>query len=431
MSVIRYAISCLGCKVNTYEAGSIQQALNAKGYIEVDFKEEADVYLVFTCAVTNTAASKSRQKINQAIRQNSSAIICVVGCYVQINAENMKENESIDILVGSSHKHDLPNLIEQVIKNKEKIVLVDDVRKEAEFEEMPLTHFEHQTRAYMKIQDGCNQFCSYCIIPYARGKERSLPLEKVIENTKQLAKNHKEIVLAGIHTGRYGADCGETLAHCIEVMLNEVPELMRVRISSIEITEISDELIELMKKSSRIAHHLHIPLQSGCDETLKRMNRPYTTNEFYARIEEIRKSLPGISISTDLIVGFPQETEEEFDKTVEFLKKCKFTFLHVFPFSPKTGTAAEKMMEQVADSIKKQRVQTCSSLSKKLYYEYKSSFINKKVSVLVEEIQEENSFGHSSEYLPVTIEGVQQRNEIVEVTISHMIKDNLVGKKEG
>lgn len=426
--MIRYAISCLGCKVNTYEAGSIQETLNVKGYQEVDFKEEADIYLIFTCAVTNTAASKSRQKINQAIRQNKDAIIAVVGCYVQINANNMKDNEFIDILVGSNHKHELPQLIEQALTHHEKVVLVDDVRNDVEFEDLPLSQFEHQTRAYMKIQDGCNQFCSYCIIPHARGKERSLPLEKVIENSKQLAEKHKEIVLAGIHTGRYGTEFNSSLTQCIETMLQKIQKLERIRISSIEITEITDELIELMKNNQRIARHLHIPLQSGCDATLKRMNRPYTTAEFFKRIEEIRASLPGISISTDLIVGFPQENEEEFTQTVEFIKKCKFTFLHVFPFSMKTGTPAEKMMDQVSDAIKKQRVLMCSNLSKNLYYEYKCTYINKSVEVLIEECKGETSFGHSSEYLPVTIEGIYPRNEIVHVTITHMIKDNLVGK---
>lgn len=426
--MIRYAIACLGCKVNTYEAGSIQETLNAKGYQEVDFKEVADIYLIFTCAVTNTAASKSRQKINQAIRQNKDAIICVVGCYVQINAENMKDNEYIDILVGSNHKHELPQLIERALNHQEKVVLVDDVRQDVEFEDLPLSKFEHQTRAYMKIQDGCNQFCSYCIIPNARGKERSLPLDKVLENSKQLAKKHKEIVLAGIHTGRYGVEFGESLTSCVATMLNEIPELERIRISSIEITEISDELIALMKANQRIANHLHIPLQSGCDDTLKRMNRPYTTAMFYERIQEIRKNLPGISISTDVIVGFPQESAEEFNQTIEFIKKCKFTFLHVFPFSAKSGTVAEKMADHVTDAVKKQRVLECSQLSQKLYYEYKCTFINQSVDVLIEEYQGENSIGHSSEYCPVTIEGKYERNEIVHVTITHMIKDNLVGK---
>lgn len=428
---MRYAISCLGCKVNTYEAESIGQSLRTLGYKEVDFKEEADVYLIFTCAVTNTAASKSRQKINQAIRQNEKAIICVVGCYVQINAENMKENEHIDILVGSSHKQDIPQLIQEVILKREKKVLVEDVRKEAKFESLSLSHFEHQTRAYMKVQDGCNQFCSYCIIPYARGKERSLPLQEVIETAKKLAENHVEIVLAGIHTGRYGHDIGTTLTDCLKEILKATDKIERIRISSIEITEITDELIELMKENHRIARHLHIPIQSGCNATLKRMNRPYTTEEFIQRVHEIREAIPGVSISTDLIVGFPQETEEEFKQTLQTIQDCQFTFMHVFPFSSKTGTVAEKMPGQVVDKVKKERVLTCSQCSKNLYYGYKSSFINKDVAVLIEEHRGNQSFGHSSEYLPVTVEGIHPRNKIVHVTIASLVDEELIGKVKG
>ncbi|MEG0177463.1 tRNA (N(6)-L-threonylcarbamoyladenosine(37)-C(2))-methylthiotransferase MtaB [Anaerorhabdus sp.] len=429
--MIRYAISCLGCKVNTYEAESISQSLKLKGYIEVGFKETADVYLIFTCAVTNTAASKSRQKINQAIRLNEDAIICVVGCYVQINAENMKENEHIDILVGSSHKQDIPRLIEETLSKKEKHVLVEDVRENADFETLSLSHFEHQTRAYMKIQDGCNQFCSYCIIPYARGKERSYPLEKVVETARKLSVNHKEIVLAGIHTGRYGHDIDLTLTKCLKEVLKQAPLLERIRISSIEITEITDELIELMKQDNRIARHLHIPIQSGCNETLKRMNRPYTKEEFIARVNEIRNELPHVSISTDLIVGFPQESEEEFNETIKTIHDCSFSFMHVFPFSSKTGTVAEKMKGQVIDKIKKERVQTCSNLSKNLYYTYKASFINKEVSVLIEEHRGDKSFGHSSEYLPITIEGIHPHNQFVDVVVTHLINDELIGKVKG
>lgn len=428
---MRYAISCLGCKVNTYEAESISQSLKKMNYEEVDFKQEADVYLIFTCAVTNTAASKSRQKINQAIRQNEKAIICVVGCYVQINAENMKENERIDILVGSSHKQELPRLIQEVIEKREKKILVDDVRKEAEFETLSLSHFEHQTRAYMKIQDGCNQFCSYCIIPYARGKERSYPLDQVLKTAQSLSENHAEIVLAGIHTGRYGHDLGLTLTTCLKEVLKAAPKIERIRISSIEITEITNELIDLMKSTTRIARHLHIPIQSGCNATLKRMNRPYTKEEFITRVMEIREALPHISISTDLIVGFPQESEEEFNETIQTLKDCEFSFMHVFPFSSKTGTVAEKMTGQISDKIKKERVQTCSSLSKNLYYGYKSSFINKDVTVLIEEHRGNQSFGHSSEYLPVTVEGIHERNKMIEVSISSMIDDELIGKGKG
>ncbi|MEG0077757.1 tRNA (N(6)-L-threonylcarbamoyladenosine(37)-C(2))-methylthiotransferase MtaB [Anaerorhabdus sp.] len=428
---MRYAISCLGCKVNTYEAESIGQSLRGLNFQEVDFKEEADVYLIFTCAVTNTAASKSRQKINQAIRQNENAILCVVGCYVQINAENMKENEHIDILVGSSHKQDIPQLIQEVLVKREKKVLVEDVRKEAKFETLSLSHFEHQTRAYMKIQDGCNQFCSYCIIPYARGKERSYPMEKVIETAMGLSKNHAEIVLAGIHTGRYGRDLDTNLATCLKEVLNAAPNIERIRISSIEITEITDGLIALMKSTTRIARHLHIPIQSGCNATLQRMNRPYTKEEFIQRIKEIREQLPHISISTDLIVGFPQESEEEFEETIQTMKDCAFSFMHVFPFSSKTGTVAEKMQGQINDKMKKERVQTCSKLSKNLYYGYKSSFINKEVAVLIEEHRGNQSFGHSSEYVPILVEGIHERNKMITVNVASMLDDELIGKVKG
>lgn len=426
--MIRYAISCLGCKVNTYEAGSINQSLKEKGYQEVDFKENADVYIIFTCAVTNTAASKSRQKINQAIRQNENALICVVGCYVQISAEKMKENEKIDILVGSSHKNEIPQLIEETLIDRKQRILLDDVRKEAVFETLNVSQFEHQTRAYLKIQDGCNQFCSYCIIPYARGKERSLKLEQVVENAQALADKHQEIVLAGIHTGRYGREYGVTLTECISEILKSAPKLKRIRISSIEITEVSDELVALMKKDSRIARHLHIPLQSGCDDTLKRMNRPYTTEEYYLRIEEIRKQLPDVSISTDLIVGFAQESDEEFTQTKLFINQCHFSFLHVFPFSVKQGTVAEKLTSQVSDETKKQRVKECTELSKMLNYEYKSSFINKEVEVLVEVSENGKSFGHSSEYLPITIPSACAKNRMVKCICTHMLNDELFAK---
>ncbi len=313
----RYAIACLGCKVNTTEAQGIRQALNESGYQEVSFKEEAEVYVILTCAVTNTASSKSRQKVNQAIRRNNQAIVCVVGCYVQMSYEEMKEQDGIDILVGSSHKEKVPQLIERVRATKQKVVMVDDVRKKAVFEPLVINKFDYQTRAYLKIQDGCNQFCSYCVIPYARGKERSLTLEEVIQQAKKLAQNHREIVLTGIHTGRYG-DKGETLAMAMETILTEVPQLERLRISSIEITEIDNHLLQLIQKEKRIAKHLHIPLQSGSDTVLRKMNRPYTTSQFYERLQEIKKAVKDISISTDLIVGFPQETQEEFEETKKF-----------------------------------------------------------------------------------------------------------------
>lgn len=424
-----FAISCLGCKVNTYEAESICASLKEMGLEEVSFQEEADVYCIFTCAVTNTAASKSRQKIHQAIRKNPDALICVVGCYVQINAEQLKEDEHIDILVGSSGKKEVPALIQAGLINKKKQVIVDDVRNKGEFEALPLHSFTHMTRAYLKVQDGCNQFCSYCIIPYARGKERCLDLNEAIEQTKELSKHHEEIVLAGIHTGRYGKDAGVTLADLIQGML-EKTTIQRIRISSIEITEITDELIELMKKSPRVARHLHIPIQSGCNETLKRMNRPYTIEEFLKRIEWIRSEIPDITISTDLIVGFPGETEEQFEITKKTLYQAEFFFLHVFPFSSKSGTAASRMKDHVSNEIKKQRVNECLAISSSLKVQAMSRFINKTVEVLIEKTEDGYSFGHTSEYIPFKIKGEYPSGTMIKAVGSAIMDEQLYGKEE-
>ena len=419
------AISTLGCKVNAYESESTLQELRKRGYQEVDFKEKADVYIIFTCAVTNTAASKSRQKIHQARRQNPDALVGAVGCYVQINAEQMRKQEEIDLLVGSSGKDKLPDLIDELVSQREFIQEIGDVRNHGSFEMLPLKEFEHQTRAYLKVQDGCNQFCSYCIIPYARGRERSLALDQALAEARALSMNHKEIVLAGIHTGRYGRDIGSSLSELIEGMC-AIETLERIRISSIEITEITDELLDLMEKNSKIARHLHIPLQAGCDETLRRMCRPYTTQEFYDRVQEIRERIPGISISTDLIVGFPQETEEEFNSTMEFLRKIRFSFLHVFPFSAKTGTPAHKMPQQVSGPEKKRRAALVGEFSRNSLYEMKSSWIGKEADVLIETCENGISYGHSSEYLPIGVEGEYPSGSRIKVVCTHMIKDQLM-----
>lgn len=424
----QFAICCLGCKVNTYEAESIGASLKEKGYEEVDFKEKADIYCVFTCAVTNTAASKSRQKIHQAIRQNPDAVVCVVGCYVQLNADEMAQEEHIDILVGSSNKREVPTLIEQVMKKKERQIKVEDVRSSAQFEALPLQHFAHRTRAYLKVQDGCNQFCSYCIIPYARGKERCLPLEQAIEQASALAQNHDEIVLAGIHTGRYGHDENVSLVDLIRGILSKTA-IKRIRISSIEITEVTDELIALIKEEPRVARHLHIPVQAGADATLKRMNRPYTTEQFYQRIKWIRQQIPNISISTDLIVGFVQESEEEFMQTRQFLSKAAFSFLHVFPFSSKSGTAASAMKGHVPSAIKKQRVKECLAYSQQCKIQYTTQFIGKTMDVLIEKSEDGISFGHTSEYIPVKLNEVHPVGAMIHIIGTHMIDYELVGKE--
>lgn len=422
-----FAMARLGCKVNTYEAESIATALKSRGMVEVDFKEKADVYCIFTCAVTNTAASKSRQKIHQARRQNKEALVCAVGCYVQVNAESMTQDEQIDILVGSQGKKDIPDLIEANLKKREHTVLLNDVRKEASFELLPLESFSHMTRAYLKVQDGCNQFCSYCIIPYARGKERSIELSEAISQAKELARHHEEIVLAGIHTGRYGKEEGVSLVQLIQGILDHT-SIRRVRISSIEITEITDDLIELMKTDCRVAKHLHIPLQSGCNSTLKRMNRPYTTEEFFERVQWIRKEVPGISISTDLIVGFVGETEEEYELTRRFLWDVRFSFIHVFPFSSKSGTVASRMKEHIASDIKKARTKEVLNISKNLKTEYMSTFIGKEVEVLIEKAWENGCMGHTSEYIEVQLNQRIEPGTLVKAIGIAINEDKLYGK---
>ncbi|MCI5773314.1 MAG: tRNA (N(6)-L-threonylcarbamoyladenosine(37)-C(2))-methylthiotransferase MtaB [Erysipelotrichaceae bacterium] len=420
-----YAICTLGCKVNTYEAQSVNQQLQQKGYIEKDFKDVCDIYIIFTCAVTNTAASKSRQKIHQAIRQNKDAIICVVGCYVQIDVANLKKDEHIDILIGSKYKDRLVEYIERY--QDRQLNLVEDL-KDVAFEKLTVDTFNHQTRAYLKIQDGCNQYCSYCIIPYARGKERSMPYQEVIQEAKELSKHHQEIVLTGIHTGRYGKEYGVSLAALIKMILQEVKDIKRIRISSIEITEIDDELIELIKNDQRVAAHLHIPLQAGDDVTLKRMNRPYTCAEFLQRINEIRENIPFISISTDLIVGFVNESEEEFAHTYEFLKQCQFSFIHVFPYAMKKGTKASFMSGHLDNATKKLRSNQCLELSHDLNYVFMSKFINQEVEVLVEGYDGKYAYGYTSEYIYVYIDAKLAANTLVKACITHIEKDRAYAK---
>ena len=425
-----YAIMCLGCKVNTYEAQSISDSLKQKGLVEVSPKEFADVYCIFTCAVTNAAESKSRKKINQAIRQNPKAIICVVGCLVQIKVDELNQNSGIDILVGSSGKDKIVDLILNYEKDEVKINHVANVRDNIEFDNLKIESFNHQTRAFLKVQDGCNQFCSYCIIPYARGKERSLNPDEVIKSAKILAVNHHEIVLAGIHTGRYGAEYNVSLAKLIEMILAECKDLKRIRISSIEISEITDELLMLMKNNPRIAKHLHIPLQSGNNKTLKDMNRPYTTEMFTNRINEIRAVIKDISISTDLIVGFPNESDNDFESTCDYLKAINFSFIHCFPYSVKTNTVAEKMSNHVSELDKKKRAKIVGEISQQLNYCYQTSFISKDVEVIIESCHDNQSFGHSSEYLPITLNQVYKQNQIVEVNCTHYINDKLFAKEK-
>lgn len=420
--MITFAINTLGCKVNLYESEGYIKDLKNKGLKQVDFKEKADIYIINTCAVTNTAASKSRQKIHQAQRQNEEAIICVVGCLIQTTAEEI----GADLLIGSSGKTTLADRVMEVYEKKEKMNLVEDISKKSTFENLHVYEFSEHTRAFLKIQDGCNQFCSYCIIPYARGRERSMPLAEVIESAKKLvAAGHKEIVLSGIHTGRYGRDISTTLADLLKELV-KIEGLLRIRISSIEMNEISNELLDIMEKESKVARHLHIPVQSACNRTLYMMNRPYTIEQFMNRIEEIRNRFENISISTDLILGFPDECEEDYQITYKNLEKINFSFMHLFPFSKRDGTKACEIKNHLNNAEKKKRVREVSILSKKQYNDYKSSFVGKEVEVLFEYEKNGYLFGHSGEYIPVMAKlDSSYLNSIVKVKITSL-KDEML-----
>ncbi|MDP3306314.1 MAG: tRNA (N(6)-L-threonylcarbamoyladenosine(37)-C(2))-methylthiotransferase MtaB [Erysipelotrichaceae bacterium] len=411
-----FAIATLGCKVNTFESESYIESLISSGYQLVDFKGPADIYIINTCSVTNTAASKSRQKIHQAIRQNADAMICVVGCYVQTNQDELNDIDRIDLLIGAKHKSKLVEYIQQGQGYPD----INDQR-DIMFENLPLKQYNHQTRAFLKIQDGCDQFCSYCIIPFARGNERWAPSDDLVEMAKGLVRNgHKEIVLSGIHIGRYGKDSRHDLSHLLKRLIDEVDGLRRIRLSSIEITEITPQLLDLMTSSEKIVRHFHIPLQSGCDTVLKRMNRPYTSDEFYVRIQEIRQRFPLISISTDVIVGFVGESEEEFQTTVAFVEKCRFSFMHIFPYSMRANTAAALMSGHLDAITKKARSQILIEKSNLLKMRYDMQFVNKEVSVLFESFQKGIATGHTGEYVLVSvISDESMNNQCHRVWITH------------
>ena len=409
-----YAMMVLGCKVNDYEATYVRENMN-KYFDEVSFKDKADIYIVFTCCVTNTAEAKTRKFIHDARRNNDNAYIVAIGCLAQIKPSD-KTFEDVDLLIGSDSKDEIVSLI--LAGNK--INNVHEVISDR-FEDLYIESYPTKSRSFLKIEDGCNQFCSYCIIPYARGRQRSADHNKVIEIAKSLSEKNSEIVLTGIHTGRYFD--GEYDLCKLMSEIAKIEKIKTIRLSSIEITEISDEIIDLIKKNDKFAKHLHIPVQS-CDNTiLKLMNRPYTIEYFKDRINYIRQEIPNISISTDLIVGFPNETDELFENTFNNLKDIKFSFIHVFPYSKKANTPADKMDNHVDSKIKKQRVRRVIDLSSEYYLEYKKSFLNKKVEVLIERNDEMYSYGYCKEYIYTKIKGIHEIGSIIDVEIEKVDKE--------
>lgn len=418
------AFHTLGCKVNTYESNAMLKIFNEAGYQEVDFKQVADVYVINTCTVTNTGDSKSRQMIRKAIRKNPKATICVVGCYSQTAPEEIEKIEGVGVVLGTQYRSDIVKYVDEHLETGEMVIKVDNVMNLRKFEDLNIDRFKN-TRAFLKIQDGCNNFCTYCIIPYARGRVRSRKPESVLKQAQKLVDHgFVEIVLTGIHTAGYGVDLEDYSFYDLLVDLTtQVKGLKRLRISSIEMSQITHEIIDLIATSPIVVDHLHIPIQAGCDATLKRMNRHYTTQEFADKLIELKQKLPSLSITTDVIVGFPGESEEEFNQTYQWIKEMHFNQLHVFPYSRRKGTPAARMKDQVDGNIKHERVKRLMELSTQLQSEFASWQIGQVLEVLIEERHGDYMVGHASNYLKVNV-------DLPDSSVGHIYKV-LVEKQDG
>ncbi|MCF8563330.1 tRNA (N(6)-L-threonylcarbamoyladenosine(37)-C(2))-methylthiotransferase MtaB [Alicyclobacillus tolerans] len=380
------AFHTLGCKVNFYDTEGIWQVFKASGYTQVPFDEPADVYVINTCTVTHTGDKKSRQTIRRAVRTNPDAVVVVTGCYAQVAPAEVAQIPGVDLVVGNDQKSKIVEHVERVRNEQQPFTLVGNILKTRDFEELDVPYFEDRMRANLKIQDGCNNFCTFCLIPYARGLIRSRKPESIIAQARKLVHaGHREIVLTGIHTGGYGADLdGYRLSHLLED-LEKVEDLYRVRISSIEASEIDDHLIDVLSRSTKVCSHLHIPLQAGHNQVLRKMNRHYTVEDYAAKLEKLRQALPGLAVTSDVIVGFPGETDEFFDATEHFIATQHFSQLHVFPYSARKGTAAARFTDVVAEDVKAERVHRLLSLSESLVREYAAQFKGRVLEVIPEE----------------------------------------------
>lgn len=451
------AFHTLGCKVNSYETEGMQKLFSEAGFDILDFSDKADIYIVNTCTVTNLADRKSRQMLKKARKTNSEAIVVAAGCYVQTSqavdgAEKDTANQvspteiddlqnTLDLVVGNNNKSNIVEIVEEFLLEKEgknrnhKHII--DIDKVSEFEELGIENVSEKTRAYIKIQDGCNQFCSYCIIPYARGRVRSRSLESIVDEVNNLADNgYKELVLTGIHLSSYGIDFlnnPEKKPQLIDliVKLSETDKLERIRLSSLEPRIITDEFVKTLSKNPKLCPHFHLSLQSGCDATLKRMNRRYTTKEYKEKCDLLREYFDNPAITTDVIVGFPGETAEEFEATAKFLEDINFSQMHVFKYSPRKGTLAEKMPNQVNGNIKKDRSKNLIDLGSKMEAGYMSSFAGKNEKVLIEEEIEIDGHayqvGHNERYIKIAVKSQEDlSNEIVSVRVKDKLTDSII-----
>ena len=412
-----FLVKTLGCKVNSYESEFIRNILLDNNYNEVE--DNADIVIVNTCTVTNTADNKSKQVINNIKKNNPHAIVVAMGCFCQFKKDNIEELINADIIIGNRYKSKIVDYINKFEKDKKRIIDFDPM-EEVPFEDMEIKKYIHHHRAFIKIEDGCNNFCSFCIIPYVRGRVRSKDFNKCIMEINDLSlSNHKEIVLSGIHTGQYNSN-GKRLSD-LRNKISENELIKRIRLSSVEIVELDEGMMNVLKNVKSFVSHLHIPLQAGSDKVLKDMNRRYDKKYFLDKVNEIRSIRPNIALSTDVIVGFPGETEEEFQETLDFCKEIGFSKIHVFPYSDRTGTVASRMKNKVPGNIKKDRVHRLIKLSNQLERDYFNKFINQEVEVLIEE-KKDYYYGFTDNYIPIKLKGEYKINELYKFILK---KDNI------
>ena len=419
----KVAFYTLGCKVNQYETEAMLELFEKEGYEKAETEDYADVYVINTCTVTHMSDRKSRQYIRRMKKKNPDAIIAVVGCYSQVSPEEILSIDEVNLVMGTN---DRKKIVEEVkkIDASRKVSTVDDIMKVKAFEEIEINKTNGKTRAFMKIQDGCDRYCSYCIIPYARGRVRSRDLESIVKEVENLASNgYKEVVLTGIHVASYGKDIKDSDIKLLDVIkqINDIEGIERIRLSSVEPILFTDEFVEAVSTMDKVCPHYHLSLLSGCDETLKRMKRRYTTEEYKAIVDRLRAAIPNVSITTDVIVGFPGETNEEFDKTYEFLKDIELTHMHVFKYSPRKGTPAATMENQVDPSTKHDRSEKLLQLNEENFNKFGQKMLDKEFNVLFEQKVGDNKYeGLTENYVKVIVES---DNDISEQILKVKIKD--------
>lgn len=422
----------LGCKVNQYDSDAMRTLFIHRGYKPVEHSEVADVYIINTCSVTSIGDRKSRQVIRKIRRNNPDAVIAATGCYAQVAPEELEKMGDVDVIVGHQNRNKIVDYIEEAEKSEKTVNAVKDIMSIREYENLTVDpEGEVKARAFVKVQEGCDNYCTFCIIPYARGRLKSRKQEDAVDEIKKLVeKGYREVVLTGIHLGNYGRDLrnGTSLSTLVSELL-KIPNLLRIRLGSIESVELSDELINIIKNEKRVCHHLHLPLQSGSDAVLKSMNRHYRLRQYKDLIAMLREKIPNLALATDLIVGFPGETEENFKETLNTLHELKFSAIHVFPFSKRTGTPAAMYPNQITNEEKKKRVHRVQELEKKISKEFRCEFLNKIVHVLAENKKEEYFEGFSDEYIRVTIKGENvKRGHLYSVIVEEVTDEGLIGR---